>query len=137
MAFQRLPGKYGAVSSNSLSLCFSQFTLTYEGQDKPIITFCNPQDAQGNLIVSHNISSVNGTASASGYMDASLNPHGPGPNINVGATGTLQLILSTVLNLFYAMPVLVQRWKVDQIADDSAKFEATWLVQGVITLPNY
>ena len=137
MAFTRLPGKYARILSNTINLCFSEWSITMEGEDKPIVTFCSPQDAQGNLIREHNISVVNGTIAGSGYMDGGLNPHAANPNINIAATGTVQLTMSNVLNLFYSAPVLCQRWKTSVEVTDSVKFECTWLITGTFTLPAY
>ena len=137
MAFTRLPGKAAGIQSNGTTLCLSEWAITLEGEDKPIVTFCSPQDSVGNLIREHNISVVNGTITGSGFMDGGLNPHGATPNINVGATGTVKLIMSTTLNLFYSAPTLCQRWKTGVQVEDSTKFECAWLITGVITFPSY
>ena len=137
MAFTRLPGKNAHIYSNGTEVCLSEWSFTLEGEDKPIVTFCSPRDTLNNLIREHNISVVNGTIAGSGYMDGGLNPHGAAVNINVGATGTVKLVMSDILNLFYQMPVLCQRWKTSVQVEDSVKFECSWLLTGTITFPSY
>jgi hypothetical protein len=134
MAFIRLPGKYGYIIVNGVNVCFTEWNFTYEGEDKPLVTFCSPRDAQNNIIRELNISVVNGTINATGYFDGGLNPHASiAPNINVGTEGVVVLGLSNVYNWFYAVPTLCSRWKTSQMAEDCAKFESSWLMTGETT----
>lgn len=119
-------GKDGKAIFGGTTICLTGWTLSESGDDADTTGSCTTGKTSIEINTAH-------TGTIEGIWDLDESPVITPPNLNRGATGTLQLFISPTQ--FYSFPARIKTMDVTSTVADVIKWSAGFESTGTVVLP--